>query len=126
MYNENCYGYLMIDLDKIDIYDFLTHRPSFLFLDKIITLNNKEVLASILFKEDKLFVDNNCFNKIGLFENTTQTCSLIVSKSYFDNNNIKREGAKLISKFDTESDVFGRYSICLFPAIGLSILNISE
>ena len=35
MYNENCYGYLMIDLDKIDIYDFLTHRPSFLFLDKI-------------------------------------------------------------------------------------------
>jgi len=50
MYNENCYGYLMIDLDKIDIYDFLTHRPSFLFLDKIITLNNKEVLASILFK----------------------------------------------------------------------------
>jgi hypothetical protein len=96
MYNENCYGYLMIDLDKIDIYDFLTHRPSFLFLDKIITLNNKEVLASILFKEDKLFVDNNCFNKIGLFENTTQT------------------------------DVFGRYSICLFPAIGLSILNISE
>tara|TARA_B110000902_G_C14152992_1_gene530252 strand:- start:542 stop:664 length:123 start_codon:yes stop_codon:yes gene_type:complete len=40
----------MIDLDKIDIYDFLTHRLSFLFLDKIITLNNKEVLASILFK----------------------------------------------------------------------------
>ena len=34
--------------------------------------------------------------------------------------------AKLISKFDTESDVFGRYSICLFPAIGLSTLNISE
>ena len=58
MYNENCYGYLMIDLDKIDIYDFLTHRLSFLFLDKIITLNNKEVLASILFKEAYLKIQH--------------------------------------------------------------------
>ncbi len=130
----------MIDLDKINIYNFLPHRPPFLFLDKILTLNSEEVSVSFLIREDNLFVENNFFNEIGLVENAAQTCSSIVGNSYFDDDDINGEGAKLIgfistikkiitfscpkvgstiissakltSRFDTESEVFGRYSIC--------------
>ena len=86
----------MMDLDKIDISNFLPHRSPFLFLDKILILNDEEVLASFLIKEDNLFVENNYFNEMGLVENAAQTCSSIVGKSYFDDDDTKGEGAKLI------------------------------
>lgn len=86
----------MIDLDKIDISNFLPHRPPFLMLDKILILNDEEVSASFIIKEDNLFVENNYFNEMGLVENAAQTCSSIVGKSYFDDDDIEGEGAKLI------------------------------
>ena len=86
----------MIDLDKIDISNFLPHRPPFLLLDKILILNDEEVSASFKIKEDNLFVEHNCFNEMGLVENAAQTCSSIVGKSYFDDDDIEGEGAKLI------------------------------
>ncbi|MBO0591050.1 ABC transporter permease [Cellulophaga sp. E16_2] len=86
----------MIDLDKIDISNFLPHRPPFLFLDKILILNDEEVSTSFLIKEDNLFVENNHFNEMGLVENAAQTCSSIVGKSYFDDEDTEGKGAKLI------------------------------
>ena len=86
----------MIDLDKIDILKFLPHRSPFLFLDKILILNDEEVSASFLIKEDNLFIENNYFNEMGLVENAAQTCSSIVGKSYFDDDDTEGEGAKLI------------------------------
>ncbi|WP_456439638.1 ABC transporter permease [Psychroserpens sp.] len=86
----------MIDLDKIDISNFLPHRPPFLLLDKILILNDEEVSASFRIKEDNLFVENNYFGEMGLVENAAQTCSSIVGKSYFDDDDIDGKGAKLI------------------------------
>tara|TARA_R110002049_G_scaffold133243_1_gene292646 strand:+ start:2545 stop:3000 length:456 start_codon:yes stop_codon:yes gene_type:complete len=86
----------MIDLEKIDISNFLPHRPPFLFLDKILNLTKEEVSASFSIKEDNLFVQNNYFNEMGLVENAAQTCSSIVGRSYFDDEDIEGEGAKLI------------------------------
>jgi len=86
----------MIDLDKIDISNFLPHRPPFLLLDKILNLTDDEVSASFLIKEDNLFVENNHFNEMGLVENAAQTCSSIVGRSYFDDDDTEGEGAKLI------------------------------
>ena len=71
----------MMDLNKIDISNFLPHRPPFLLLDKILILTDEEVSASFKIEEDNLFVENNYFNEMGLVENAAQTCSSIVGKS---------------------------------------------
>lgn len=86
----------MIDIEKIDVSNFLPHRSPFLFIDKFLILNEEEVSTSFAIKEDNLFVEDNYFNEIGLVENAAQTCSSIVGKSYFDDDDIKGEGAKLI------------------------------
>lgn len=86
----------MIDLDKIEISNFLPHRPPFLLLDKILILTDEEVSASFIIKEDNLFVENNYFSEMGLVENAAQTCSSIVGKSYFDDDDTEGKGAKLI------------------------------
>ena len=78
----------MIDLEKIEISNFLPHRPPFLMLDKILLLTDEEVSASFLIKEDNLFVEHNYFNEMGLVENAAQTCSSIVGKSYFDDDDV--------------------------------------
>ena len=86
----------MIDLEKIDISNFLPHRPPFLFLDKILKLSEDEVSASFLIEKDNLFVEHNYFNEMGLVENAAQTCSSIVGRSYFDDDDTEGNGAKLI------------------------------
>lgn len=86
----------MMNLDNIDITNFLPHRSPFLFLDKILVLNDEEVSASFLIKEDNLFVEHNYFSEMGLVENAAQTCSSIVGKSYFEDDDTQGEGAKLI------------------------------
>ncbi|RED43155.1 hypothetical protein DFQ10_10667 [Winogradskyella eximia] len=85
-----------MDLNKIDISNFLPHRPPFLLLDKILILTDEEVSASFKIEEDNLFVENNYFNEMGLVENAAQTCSSIVGKSYFDDDDTEGKGAKLI------------------------------
>lgn len=86
----------MMDLEKIEISNFLPHRPPFLMLDKILILTDEEVSASFLIKQDNLFVENNYFNEMGLIENAAQTCSSIVGKSYFDDDDTEGTGANLI------------------------------
>lgn len=109
----------MIDLEKIDISNFLPHRPPFLMIDKFLILNNEEVSSSFIIKEDNLFVENNYFNEMGLVENAAQTCSSIVGKSYFDDDDTKGEGAKLIGF------ISGIKKVTLFscPSVGSTIIS---
>ena len=85
-----------MDLNKIDISNFLPHRPPFLLLDKILILTDEEVSASFKIEANNLFVENNYFSEMGLVENAAQTCSSIVGKSYFDDDDTEGKGAKLI------------------------------
>lgn len=109
----------MIDLDEIDILNFLPHRPPFLFLDKILILNDEEVSVSFVIKEDNLFVDNNYFNEMGLVENAAQTCSSIVGKSYFDDDDTEGSGAKLIGFISTVKKV----TAFSCPKVGSTIIS---
>lgn len=125
----------MIDLQKIDISDFLPHRKPFLMVDKVINLTDDYVETLFTIRQDCILVDANQFLETGLIENAAQTCSAIVGKSYFDDDDTKGEKnkligfisaikkitvfdcpnvgqtitakAKLISRFDTDA-----YSIC--------------
>lgn len=86
----------MIDLDKIDVSNFLPHRPPFLMIDKVLVLNDEQVSTSFKIREDNLFLENNYFSEMGLVENAAQTCSSIVGKSFFNDDDVEGEGANLI------------------------------
>ena len=86
----------MIDLEAIDIKNFLPHREPFLMVDKVLELSEESVVTSFKIKSDCILLENDFFNEVGLIENAAQTCSSIVGKSYFDDNDIEGEGTKLI------------------------------
>lgn len=67
----------------IDIQNYLPHRAPMLMVDLILDINSSFVETTFLIKEDNIFVDNNIFVEAGLIENTAQTCSAIVGKKYF-------------------------------------------
>lgn len=54
-----------------------------LMVDLILDINSNFVETTFLIKEDNIFVDNKIFVEAGLIENTAQTCSAIVGKKYF-------------------------------------------
>ena len=50
-----------------------------------------------MIKEDNVFVDKNIFTEAGLIENTAQTCSSIVGKKYFfDEDGTENENVNVI------------------------------
>lgn len=67
----------------IDIQNYLPHRAPMLMVDLILDIDANFVETIFLIKEDNIFVDKNIFLEAGLIENTAQTCSSIVGKKYF-------------------------------------------
>ena len=87
----------MIDLNAIEISDFLPHRAPFLMVEKVLALSEEHVTTSFTIDKDNILVNNsNTFSEVGLVENAAQTCSAIVGKSYFEEDDTKGEGANLI------------------------------
>lgn len=54
-----------------------------LMVDLILDIDSNFVETTFLIQEDNIFVDNDIFIEAGLIENTAQTCSAIVGKKYF-------------------------------------------
>ncbi|KFF07352.1 ABC transporter permease [Flavobacterium reichenbachii] len=72
---------------EIDIQNYLPHRAPLLMVDLILNIDANFVETTFLIKEDNVFVDKDTFIEAGLIENTAQTCSSIVGKKYFFNEN---------------------------------------
>lgn len=85
-----------MNAEHLDISNFLPHRNPFLFVDKVLTIDDEYVSTSFTIKAGTIFIENNYLNEIGLIENAAQTCSSIVGKSYFDENDLEGKGTKLI------------------------------
>src|SRR6218665_2251320 len=73
----------MILKTGVDIQNYLPHRAPMLMVDLILDIDANFVETIFLIKEDNIFVQNNVFIEAGLIENTAQTCSSIVGKKYF-------------------------------------------
>ncbi|MEZ0180844.1 MULTISPECIES: ABC transporter permease [Flavobacterium] len=67
----------------VDIQNYLPHRAPMLMVDLILDIDANFVETTFLIKEDNIFVANTIFTEAGLIENTAQTCSAIVGKKYF-------------------------------------------
>ncbi|MEO6175438.1 MAG: ABC transporter permease [Flavobacterium circumlabens] len=81
----------------VDIQNYLPHRPPMLMVDLILNVDASYVETVFLIKEDNIFVNNDVFIEAGLIENTAQTCSAIVGKKYFfDENGSENENINVI------------------------------
>jgi 3-hydroxymyristoyl/3-hydroxydecanoyl-(acyl carrier protein) dehydratase len=81
----------------VDIQNYLPHRAPMLMVDLILDIDANFVETIFLIKEDNIFVDKNIFTEAGLIENTAQTCSSIVGKKYFfDEDGTENENVSVI------------------------------
>lgn len=84
-------------MEPIDIKNYLPHRAPMLMVDMILKMNNEVVETIFEIKSDNIFVQNNTFVEAGLIENAAQTCSAIVAKGYYvDENNEDKEDVDVI------------------------------
>ena len=102
----------------VNIQNYLPHRAPMLMVDLILDLDANFVETIFLIKEDNLFVDNGTFIEAGLIENTAQTCSSIVGKKYFfDEDGTENENVNVIGFISALKNV----KIHLLPKAGDTI-----
>lgn len=106
----------------IDIKNYLPHRTPFLMVDMILIMDEEKVETIFEIKGDNIFIQNNTFIEAGLIENAAQTCSSIVAKDYFvDENNQDKsdvDGVGFISAIKS-------LKIHKLPEVGSTIKTIS-
>ena len=81
----------------IDIKNYLPHRTPFLMVDLICRMDETTVETIFEIKADNIFIENGFFAEAGLIENAAQTCSAIVAKGYYvDENNVDKPTTNVI------------------------------
>jgi len=104
----------------VDIQNYLPHRAPMLMVDLILNIDSNSVETVFLIKKDNIFIDNGVFNEAGLIENTAQTCSSIVGKKYFfDDNGMENENVNVIGFISALKNV----KIHLLPKVGDTIIT---
>jgi len=110
----------MIVNTGVDIQNYLPHRAPMLMVDLILDIDANFVETIFLIKEDNIFVENNVFIEAGLIENTAQTCSAIVGKKYFfDEDGIENENVNVIGFISALKNV----KIHALPKVGDTIIT---
>ena len=93
-----------------------------LMVDVILKMDDETVETAFAIKEDNIFVQNTIFTEAGLIENSAQTCSSIVAKDYFfDENNQKKQDVNIIG-FISAIKTLKIYSL---PKVGNTITAIA-
>jgi predicted hotdog family 3-hydroxylacyl-ACP dehydratase len=82
---------------SIDIKNYLPHRKPMLMVDMILAMDEEKVETVFEIKQDNIFIEGKTFVEAGLIENAAQTCSSIVAKGYFvDENNEDKDDVDVI------------------------------
>lgn len=69
--------------DPVNIKKYLPHRAPMLMVDLILDMDDEQVETYFEIKDDNIFLENGYFTESGLVENMAQTCSSVVAKDYF-------------------------------------------
>lgn len=110
----------MILKTGVDIQNYLPHRAPMLMVDLILDIDANFVETIFLIKENNIFVQNNVFIEAGLIENTAQTCSSIVGKKYFfDEDGTENENVNVIGFISALKNV----KIHALPKVGDTIIT---
>ena len=73
--------------DPVNIKKYLPHRAPMLMVDLILEMDDEKVETYFGIKTDNIFLENGFFTESGLVENMAQTCSSVVAKDYFIDEN---------------------------------------
>lgn len=77
-----------MEMAPIDINNYLPHRAPMLMVDLILKMDHEIVETIFEIRPDNIFLQNGAFAEAGMIENAAQTCSAIVAKGYYvDENN---------------------------------------
>ena len=113
----------MSKLDKLDISNFLPHREPFLLVDKILSIDDEHVSTTFLIQSDNIFVaDDAIFSETGLVEHAAQTCSTIMGKGFFDEDDITGESTNLIGFIST----IKKATVIACPSVGQTIKTVAK
>jgi predicted hotdog family 3-hydroxylacyl-ACP dehydratase len=77
------------NLNPVDIKKYLPHRAPMLMVDMILEMDEEKVETYFEINESNIFLENGFFTEPGLVENMAQTCSAVVAKNYFIDENYK-------------------------------------
>lgn len=72
---------------SIDIKKYLPHRAPMLMVDMILVMDDEIVETVFEIKEGNIFLSDGVFTEAGLIENMAQTCSSVIAKDYFIDEN---------------------------------------
>ena len=104
----------------IDIHNYLPHREPMLMVDLITQINRESVATTFLLKEDNIFIENGRMCEAGLIENAAQTCSAIVARKYFvDDDDRDIPNADVIGFISSIKSV----KIHALPLVGCEIIT---
>jgi predicted hotdog family 3-hydroxylacyl-ACP dehydratase len=82
--------------ETIDIKHYLPHRKPMLMVDMITAMDGKRSYFFEI-KPDNIFLNEGIFVESGLIENAAQTCSAIVAKDYYvDQDNQDKQSVSVI------------------------------
>lgn len=65
----------MKQFEDIDILEIIPQREPFVFVDKLLELNNRDSVTEYTVREDNLFVENGFLSTAGLVEIMAQSCA---------------------------------------------------
>ncbi|ELY1979418.1 ABC transporter permease [Flavobacterium psychrophilum] len=106
----------------INIKNYLPHHKPMLMVDMILIMDDEKVETIFEIKGDNIFIQNNTFIEAGLIENAAQTCSSIVAKDYFvDENNEDKSGVDVVGFISAIKTL----KIHKLPEVGSTIKTIS-
>jgi len=100
---------------NIKIENFLPHRPPMLMECKVPYLDGETVETHFPITPKSIFTDKDgFFSEVGLMENAAQACSAITGQDFFDDDDHKGEGNKVVGYISAikKSEIF------LLPKVG--------
>lgn len=108
--------------NHIDIKKFLPHRTPMLMVDNILSIDEENVTATFTIAPSCIFIKNNKFTECGLIENAAQTCSTIVGRGFFDEDDTEGEKNQLIGFISAVKSA----TILSLPTVGSQIITKSS
>ena len=82
--------------EHIEFKNFLPHREPMLMVTRLLAIDETTVHTEFDVTEDCIFLKNEVLAEVGLIENAAQVCSAIVGQTFFEKDDLKGEGNKLV------------------------------
>ncbi|MGQ7947252.1 ABC transporter permease [Flavobacterium sp. WC2509] len=105
--------------NTVEIKHYLPHRAPMLMVDHILEVDDEKVATVFEIKAGNIFLENDFFAASGLIENMAQTCSMIVAKDYFIDENNKEITEINVIGFISAIKTLKIYSL---PQVGSTIV----